>query len=124
MNTILLDKSNNPLIHPNSNGLSTFTMSVDINNGYIHSVGQLVRLRLMSVKRETRFQPEGVIDWIIMMNNKQSRSVLGSKVFSIISQTDGVDSVDLSKSKYDLDNTISLVGVCFTIGCENIEVNI
>ena len=119
MKTILLDNSNNPVIAVNINGLSTLSIA-----GNPRSISQLVKLRLMMVKRDTKYQPYDVIDWFLMMNSRKSRAVLGTKVRALITETQEVTSVDLSKAQYDLDNTIKLDGVCFSIGGINESISI
>ena len=119
MKTILLDRSNTPLIETNGNGLSTFNII-----GNPQSISQLVKLRLMMVRRETQFQPQNTIDWFAMMNRKNTRNVLATKIRALISQTQEVTDVDLSHTQYDLDHTIKLTGVCFSVGCDKVEVGI
>lgn len=86
-------------------------------------VSQNVKLRMLIIRSLRRLEPPEALDWVLFFNNKSLRPVLGTKIRALIANTPGVDSVDLSKAQYQL-NPPSFTGLCFTVGCDAMSLDV
>lgn len=112
-----LNANDNLVLTTNKNGLTTLaTVNAPI------SYSQLVRLRLLVPRYHLKIQPLNAIDWFGLMENKRLESVLGTEIRALISDTQGVKSVDLSNAKYTLNPFPKIVGICFELDCGNQQV--
>lgn len=113
LNTISLNNDSTAKLTTNANGLVTF----DMISGH-EATGQLVKLNLLVMKRGVEFEPNGAIDWLFFIENESLQAVLPSAISSLILNTTGVQSVDISRAQYQLTPAPAFAGICFTTECE------
>ena len=113
MNTIKLNSDSSAQLTTNQNGLVTFAMTSDHE-----AIGQLVKLNLLVMKKGVPLEPAGAIDWIFFIENSSLQSVLPSAISSLIGNTTGVRSVDLSNARYQLTPNPAFTGICFVTECD------
>lgn len=119
MYTFKLDGNDDLEIDENENGLITLKVATRTE-----SIVQLVRLRLLTVARGKRYEPEDAIPWFTILENRRLVSLLGTLVGSLVLSTEGVASIDLSNAEVELDPP-SLTNICFTTTCgETVETDV
>ena len=119
MKSLLLDDTNSPIVVDTDAGLKTLKTACGTA---IYS--QTVKMKVLTLKRNQEYEPTGLIDWIMFMENKSLIPVLGTQLSALIGNSAGVQSVDLSKATISTDNGLSISGICFTIDCEVCTLNI
>lgn len=119
MMTWLLDKSGQGLLTTNANGLVTLKVAT-----CAQAISQLVRLRLLVMRSGREYEPELAIDWMLFLSNRSALPVLGTRIRSLIADTDGVASVDMSNAKFQIEPRIAFGGLCFTTDCGQHEVSL
>jgi hypothetical protein len=118
MITFKIDNQNEAIISTNQNGLATLQTT-----SHPESISQNVKLRMLIMRQLRDYEPEQAIDWLLFFNDRRLRPLLGTKIRSLIADTSGVESVNLSAAEYDL-NPPRFTGICFTVGCENQEISL
>ena len=118
MITVKLDEHNAAILGKSADGLTVF-----IPASYAESVAQHVKLRMLIMRQLREYEPINAIDWLAHFSDKRLAPVLGTKIKSLISDTEGVESVDLSGAEYTLIPP-KFSGICFTVDRENIEISI
>ena len=85
---------------------------------------QLVPLRLFSNKKNYRvYQPEDAINWDVFLGvdnsiNNELLGLLPTFIRSIVINTEGVTSVDLSNAKINISPGLTFENICYTVGCD------
>lgn len=119
MLTFLLDGQLQAQLATNSNGLVTLKTATRPE-----AISQLVRLRLLIIKNKREYEPESAIDWISFMNNPRLLPVLGTKIRALIAETEGVQSVSLDKTLFQLTPSPKFTGICFMMDCGEGEIEL
>lgn len=110
MITFLLCEKNQAIITENANGLATLKLA-----NREQAISQNTKLRLLVIKRGREYEPAAAIDWF-KFEDPALAPLLAQSVRSLIVDTEGVDSADISKAMYSL-KPFKLSGICFTMSC-------